>query len=131
MKNEKKVKLNMDYTLLVIVVFLLAFGLVMLYSTSAYSSYLENDGDSAWYLKNQAKNTVLGIIAMLAVAFIDYRFWKRFAVLGYVLSLVLVFLVLSPLGIEANGARRWIGIEGVISFQPAEFAKIAMILFLA
>jgi len=121
----------MDYTLLVIVVVLLAFGLVMLYSASAYSSYLENNGDSTWYLRNQAKNTVLGLVAMFIVLLFDYHFWKRFAVLGYILSLVLVVLVMTPLGIEANGARRWIGIEGVISFQPAEFAKLAMILFLA
>ena len=131
MKEEKKIKWNIDYTLLVIVVVLLAFGLVMLYSTSAYSSYVENNGDSTWYLRNQAKNTAIGVVAMLIVALFDYRFWKRFAVLGYILSIGLVFLVMTPLGIEANGARRWVGIEGVISFQPAEFAKIAMILFLA
>ncbi len=116
---------------MVTVVVLLAFGLVMLYSTSAYSSYIENDGDSAWYLRNQAKNTILGVIAMFAVSMFDYKFWKKFAVLGYIVSLVTIFLVLSPIGIEANGARRWIGIEGVISFQPAELAKLAMILFLA
>ncbi len=121
----------MDYTLLVIVVVLLAFGLVMLYSTSAYSSYLENNGDSTWYLRNQAKNTIIGIVAMFIVTRFDYHFWKRFAVLGYLVSLVCIFLVLTPLGIEANGARRWLGIEGVISFQPAELAKLAMILFLA
>lgn len=121
----------MDYTLLVIVIVLLAFGLVMLYSTSAYSSYIENNGDSTWYLRNQAKNTVLGIVAMFIVTRFDYHFWKKFALLGYVVSIVCIFLVLTPLGIEANGARRWLGIEGVISFQPAELAKLAMILFLA
>lgn len=131
MDRDKKIKLNMDYTLLVIVVVLLAFGLVMLYSASAYSSYLENNGDSTWYLRNQAKNTVIGLVGMFIVLLFDYHFWKRFAVLGYILSLILVGLVVTPLGIEANGARRWIGIEGVISFQPAEFAKLAMILFLA
>lgn len=131
MRREKNAKWNIDYTLLVIVVVLLAFGLVMLYSTSAYSSYMENNGDSTWYLRNQAANTVIGLAAMFVVMLFDYHFWKHFAVLGYIVSAVCILLVLTPLGIEAKGAKRWIGIKGVISFQPAELAKLAMILFLA
>ncbi|MGN0387312.1 MAG: FtsW/RodA/SpoVE family cell cycle protein [Suilimivivens sp.] len=118
-----------DYTLLFIVLFLLGFGLVMLYSTSSYEASMEM-GDSAYYLKKQMAATVLGLIAMMVVANIPYHFWERFAFLGYVVSVVLILLVLTPLGIEANGARRWINVFG-ISLQPAEVAKLAMILFLA
>lgn len=118
-----------DYTLLFIVLFLLGFGLVMLYSTSSYEASMEM-GDSAYYLKKQVASTVLGLIVMMVVANIPYHFWERFAFLGYVVSVVLILLVLTPLGIEANGARRWINVFG-ISLQPAEVAKLAMILFLA
>ena len=118
-----------DYTLLFIVLFLLGFGLVMLYSTSSYEASMEM-GDSAYYLKKQVASTVLGLIVMMVIANIPYHFWERFAFLGYVVSVVLILLVLTPLGIEANGARRWINVFG-ISLQPAEVAKLAMILFLA
>ena len=118
-----------DYTLLFIVLFLLGFGLVMLYSTSSYEASMEM-GASAYYLKRQVASTVLGLIVMMVIANIPYHFWERFAFLGYVVSVVLILLVLTPLGIEANGARRWINVFG-ISLQPAEVAKLAMILFLA
>ena len=118
-----------DYTLLFIVLFLVGFGLVMLYSTSSYEASMEM-GDSAYYLKKQVASTVLGLIVMMVIANIPYHFWERFAFLGYVVSVVLILLVLTPLGIEANGARRWINVFG-ISLQPAEVAKLAMILFLA
>ena len=118
-----------DYTLLFIVLFLLGFGLVMLYSTSSYEASMEM-GDSAYYLKKQVASTVLGLIVMMVIANIPYHFWERCAFLGYVVSVVLILLVLTPLGIEANGARRWINVFG-ISLQPAEVAKLAMILFLA
>ena len=118
-----------DYTLLFIVLFVLGFGLVMLYSTSSYEASMEM-GDSAYYLKKQVASTVLGLIVMMVIANIPYHFWERFAFLGYVVSVVLILLVLTPLGIKANGARRWINVFG-ISLQPAEVAKLAMILFLA
>ncbi len=116
-----------DYTLLFIVLFLLGFGLVMLYSTSSYEASIEM-GDSAFYLKNQLRSTLIGLGAMLVVANIPYHFWERFAVLGYLVSMVLILLVLTPLGVERNGARRWLDVG--ISVQPAEIAKLGMILFL-
>ena len=68
-----------DYTLLFIVLFLLGFGLVMLYSTSSYDASLQYDGDSAYFLKKQLFSTILGLVAMMVVANIPYYFWKRFA----------------------------------------------------
>lgn len=118
-----------DYTLLFIVLFLLGFGLVMLYSTSSYDASLQYDGDSAYFLKKQLFSTILGLVAMMVVANIPYYFWKRFANLGYAASVVLILLII-PFGIEANGAKRWLRVAG-ISIQPAEIAKLGMILFLA
>ncbi|MBR5596799.1 MAG: cell division protein FtsW [Lachnospiraceae bacterium] len=120
-----------DYSLLFVVLFLLGFGLVMVYSASSYDASTSKsfNYDAAYFLKKQAFAAVLGIVVMFAVAFVPYRFWERFAFLGYGVSLVLIFLVLTPLGIEANGARRWLNLG--ISVQPAEIAKLAIILFLA
>lgn len=118
----------MDYSLLFIVLFLLGFGLIMVYSTSSYEANLDF-GDSAYYLKKQLFATVLGLIAMTVVANIPYHFWEKFAVLGYIVSAVLILLII-PFGHEAGGAKRWIYI-GPISLQPAEVAKLGMILFLA
>lgn len=118
----------MDYSLLFIVLFLLGFGLIMVYSTSSYEANLDF-GDSTYYLKKQLFATILGLIAMIFVANIPYHFWERFAVLGYVVSVVLILLII-PFGHEANGAKRWLYI-GPISLQPAEVAKLCMILFLA
>ncbi len=118
----------MDYSLLFIVLFLLGFGLIMVYSTSSYEANLDY-GDSAYYLKKQLFASILGLVAMIVVSNIPYHFWERFAVLGYIVSAVLILLII-PFGHEAGGAKRWLYI-GPISLQPAEVAKLCMILFLA
>ena len=120
-----------DYSLLFIVLFLLGFGLIMIYSASSYAAF-EEFGDAAHYLKRQAIASVLGLIAMIVVANVPYHFWEKFALPGYLVSAVLIVLVLSPLGVESHKARRWIAIPGTgFNIQPAEVAKLCMILFLA
>ena len=120
-----------DYSLVFIVLFLLGFGLIMVYSASSYEASISEklNYDAAYYLKKQLQSSLMGLVAMFVVSRIPYHFWERFAVLGYAVSVVLILLVLTPLGYEANGARRWLRIG--ISIQPAEIAKLAMILFLA
>ncbi len=120
-----------DYTLIFIILLLLGFGLIMVYSTSSYSASMSSTlhNNPAFYLNKQAFATVFGLVAMAVVAMIPYQFWRRFAGMGYAVSAFLIILVLTPLGYEANGARRWLKIG--ISVQPAEIAKLAMILFLA
>lgn len=118
-----------DYSLLFIVIFLLCFGLVMLYSTSSYNAQIKM-GSSTFYLMKQLRATAIGLVAMILVTRIDYRVWQKFAILGYVISIISILLVLTPLGIENNGARRWVGV-GSLSIQPAELAKLAVIIFLA
>ena len=117
-----------DYTLLFIVLFLLAFGLVMLYSTSAYDANLTYN-DSAYLFRKQIFSTLAGLVVLFIVSHLPYHLWERFAVIGYGVSVALVLLII-PFGIEANGAKRWLRVFG-ISLQPAEVAKLAMILFLA
>lgn len=126
--KKKKHTVFFDYSLLFVVLFLIGFGLVMIYSTSSYTADLTYK-DSAFFLKKQIFATALGLVAMGFFTFVDYHKWERFALFGVIVSIVLILLVLSPLGMEANGARRWLNLG--ISLQPAEVAKIGIILFLA
>ena len=100
---KRKDEYFFDYSLLLVVLFLMGFGLVMIYSASSYDASTSKsfNYDAAYFLKKQAFASVLGIVAMFAVTIIPYRFWERFAFLGYIVSAVLIVLVLTPLGIEA------------------------------
>lgn len=130
-KRKEQSEYFFDYSLLFIVLFLLGFGLIMIYSASSYEAF-EEFGDAAYYLKKQAIAIVVGMAAMIVVANIPYHFWEKFAGLGYVASVILILLVKTPLGIESHGARRWIRIPVIgLQVQPAEVAKLGMILCLA
>ena len=113
---------------MILVLFLVGFGLVMLYSTSAYNGQVKFD-DSAYYLKKQLFATVLGVAAMYVLSCVDYHMLAGLAVPGYLVSLALSSLVLVA-GSSYNGSKRWLAL-GPLSFQPSEFAKLAVILFLA
>lgn len=128
-KKEKGIPF-FDYNLLFIVIFLLCFGLVMLYSSSSYTS-ANRYHDSMHYLKLQIRNILLGIAVMAVMTAIDYRWWKKLGVAAYVVSFLLCILVFVPgIGTSSHGSSRWIGI-GSIQFQPSEVAKIAVIIFMA
>lgn len=127
-KRQQKSESFMDYSLLFIVLFLLGFGMVMVFSTSSYEANLDY-GDSTHYLKQQLFASILGLVVMIVVSNIPYHFWERFAALAYIVSAVLILLII-PFGHESGGATRWLYI-GPISLQVAEVAKVGMILFLA
>ena len=130
-KRKEQSEYFFDYSLLFIVLFLLGFGLVMIYSASSYEAF-QDFADAAYYLKKQLVAIIIGLILMIIVANIPYHFWERFAMLGYVISMALVPLVLTPLGVESHGAKRWVKIPGIgLNLQPAEVAKLCMVLFLA
>ncbi len=130
-KKKEQSEYFFDYSLLFIVLFLLGFGMVMIYSASSYSAF-EEYKDTAYYLKKQLTAVVIGLVLMIIVANIPYHFWEKFALFGYLVAASLIPLVLTPLGVESHGARRWIKIPGLgLNLQPAEVAKIAIILFLA
>lgn len=118
-----------DYSFLFVIIFLICFGFLMLYSASSYSALLKL-GDSAYYLKKQLLATGLGVVAMIFCTFFDYNNYQKMIKLIYYGAILSVFLVLTPLGMEFNGARRWIGI-GPVSIQPAEFVKLAVIITIA
>lgn len=126
-KREKPIK-YFDYSLLFIIIFLVCFGLVMLYSTSSYNGEVKF-GDAAFYLKKQLFATVLGLIAMGMIAKIDYHVWMRFGKAAYLLALALCVSVIF-VGTTVNGSKRWLRL-GPLSFQPSDFAKLCVIIFLA
>ena len=127
-KGKKQRREPFDYSLLLVVLILVGFGLVVLYSTSSWNGQVKF-ADKAYYLKKQFFATSLGLAAMYVVSGIDYHRWERLAWLGYLLSLVLSTAVLF-FGDEYNGSKRWLSI-GPLSFQPSEFAKLAVIVLLA
>lgn len=127
--RKKKVVQYFDYSLLAVIVFLMCFGLVMLYSTSAYSAQVKF-GDGMYFFKRQALFSVVSFVAMLIVAKINYRIYPRHAKMLYFFSFLLMALVKTPLGISAYGARRWISLPFGQQLQPAEVTKIAVILFI-
>ena len=115
-----------DRSLIFIVLFLVVFGLIMIYSASAYSAV--RSGEKAnFYLMKQLQATLVGLVVMIVISKIDYHRFRKYAWPAYFISLVLIVLVLTPLGMTINGARRWLNLG--LALQPAEVAKLGMILF--
>ena len=130
---------GLDTNMIVITMFLIIFGLIMVYSASYYKCSITKafNYDSMHFLKNQALMSIVGLIAMLVVSNINYHFWKKEPIvfLAVALSIGLTLILLTrffgeghPLNltITANGATRWVKF-GPISFQVAEPVKIAVI----
>ena len=129
--NSEKEKSYIDYSMIFVVFFLICFGLIMVYSTSSYEASMSTltDNDPAYYLKKQLFASIMGIGVMVVAALVPCRLYEKFSLPAYLVSIGLIVLVLTPLGYEANGARRWLRIG--ISVQPAEIAKLAIIILSA
>ncbi len=132
-KNKKSFSsfLNnpIDFTLLIVILLLLAIGLIMVLSASSPSA-LSESGDSYKYFSKQLLFAIMGIIAMLFISKIDYRFYRKFYKHAWIISLILLALVLV-MGKNINGSKRWIYLTETLSFQPSELVKILMIVFYA
>ncbi|MBE3596279.1 MAG: stage V sporulation protein E [Hydrogenibacillus sp.] len=121
---------GVDASLTVAVLGLILIGVVMVYSSSAAIAAHEF-GDPFYYAKRQALFAVIGLIAFFTAANVDYGRYREHARTLLFLALALLMLVLVPgIGVVRGGARSWIGI-GAFSLQPSEFAKLALIVFLA
>ncbi len=119
-----------DTLLFLAVVALVGIGLVMIYSASSATAYAQ-DGDTAYFVKRQFVWLVVGVAAAYGAYRIDYHKLKSAAPYILVASILSLLLVLVPhVGLVVNGARRWIGIHS-FSFQPSEFAKLALVVYLA
>ncbi len=119
------------YPLLLAVMALTAIGIVMVYSASSVRSYF-NDADPAAQGVEQIVWAGIGLTGLIVASRIDFRHLRYLAIPIFVITLALLVAVLIPsIGAELNGSRRWIVIPGVGSLQPAEFAKLAVVLYLA
>jgi cell division protein FtsW len=129
-RNKRKTSIfqfglyGLDTNLLAVLFFIMALGLIMVYSASYYSSGIS-------LLKSQVIYTLIGIAAMILVTNFDYHIWSHFSVIGYLLCIVLILLLKVPgLGVTVKGATRWLRV-GPLQFQVAEPIKLIMIIFMA
>jgi cell division protein FtsW len=119
------------YPLLLAVIALTALGIVMVYSASSVRSYFSTADPAAQGLE-QLVWAGIGLVGLLVASRVDFRHMRYLAIPFYVITLLLLVAVLVPgIGSEINGSRRWIVIPGLGSLQPAEFAKLAIVLYLA
>ncbi len=133
--GRKKAYRTYDYGLMILTVFMVAIGLVFLYSTSSYTS-TQKFGYATFYLKRQASYAVIGVIAMLVISFIDYKVYiDKLSIFNirpiYGLYLICIGLQIAVLifGEDIYGAKRWLDIPKIGSFQPSEVTKICVIIF--
>ena len=118
-----------DYNLLAVVIILICFGLVMLYSASSYEAATKL-GDDMYYFRRQALISLGSVAVALLISRMDYHLFLKWSPYLFGLSLVLMAMVkYTSFGVEAGGAKRWLKLG--IQFQPSEIAKIAVILFLS
>ena len=118
-----------DLWLILLTVVLVTFGTVMIFSASYYKSISEA-GDPYAYLKRQLMWVAVGFVAMWVLSKIDYHIWGKLYKVIPILCIGLLALIFTPLGIEVNGAVRWIG-AGPITIMPGEIAKMGLIIFVA
>jgi cell division protein FtsW len=117
-----------DYSLLFVTIFVVGFGLIMIYSTSSYTAQMDY-GSSEYYFFKQLKFTAIGFVVMYITYRIDYHIWRKFAPYIFLASIALI-LALIPFGTEVNGATRWIRFGG-IGVQPSDVAKFAEIIMVS
>jgi len=119
-----------DIFLFITVFVLVGIGIAMSYSASAVFS-VKTFGDSFYFLKRQILWFVLGFIALLVFQEIDYRIYVKYTKILLIVSFVLLILVFVPvIGHSAKGSLRWIGFD-FLRFQPSEFVKVCMVIYLA
>ncbi len=118
-----------DYVLTLSLLLLCVFGGIFVYSASNYVA--ERDyGDKFYFLKKQTIGYLIGFFAFIVTSLFDYTKLKKFSLTAMVGSLILLALVLTPLGKEAYGAKRWLGF-GSLTIQPSEIAKLCLVVFIA
>lgn len=124
----------MDITFFILVMVLLTFGLIMLFSASYAYAYYRYGGDSFRFIRKQAFFAVVGVVGMLVISKIDYHILKKFTYWVFGICLVLLVIVLifpaGDGGEGLNGAKRWLSL-GFTTIQPSELMKFGIILLFA
>lgn len=119
-----------DYNLVAVIVFLMCFGLVMLYSSSSYEGMTEM-GDAMYFFKRQGLFSAVSLLWMLGISKIDYHYYAKVSTVAYLIAMFMMGLVyFTPLGITRNSARRWLKFPVIGQIQPSEIMKIAIVIFI-
>ena len=119
-----------DYLLALTVFLLCLFGIVMISSASIVISQ-ERFNNNFYYVTHQLISLAVGLVGLIIAYFIDYRFWKKIALILFLISLILLLAVFIPgIGKSFGGAHRWLGL-GNFLFQPSELVKLTFIIYLA
>ncbi len=119
---------TVDRPMLIVILFLVSFGSVMVFSASyayAYSRY----GDSTYFIQKQLGFVIIGLLAMIVISHVNYKMIKAFSLPIYGVTVLLLVLVLL-IGVAAQAAQRWLQV-GPISVQPSEIMKVALVLAIA
>ena len=117
-----------DYAMVVIILMLLCFGLVMVFSASSANAHYMY-GDATYFFKRQVLYAAFGLLLMWLSSRFPLKAIKQYTNRLFVVSIVLLLLV-PVIGVEVNGAKRWLGFGG-FTFQPSEIAKLTLVMFLA
>jgi cell division protein FtsW len=129
--NLQRERHEPEYGILVATVALAAIGILMVYSSSAMKSFLQRD-DTFAIVGPQIQWAALGVITMLLMMRVDYRYLRLISVPLFIIALIGLVLVFVPgLGITVGGAARWIKLGPLPAVHPAEFAKLALVVYLA
>ncbi len=121
-----------DFVILVVVVALAAIGILMVYSSSAMKGYLSQDADTFATVGPQIQWAILGLIAMVLMMRVDYRYLRLVSLPLYLIAIVLLVLVFVPqFNIVVGGSARWLRLGPLPVIHPAEIAKLALVIYLA
>ena len=128
-ESRELAKGPIDMPFFLLVMLLMGIGLVMLFSASFPWAYYKGWGP-AYYLIRQSIFAAMGVSTMLLIGKINYQRFRGLAKLGLMAAIVLLVLVLIPgIGQTRNNATRWLGIGDILTFQPSEIAKFAVVLY--
>lgn len=121
-----------DYWLLTIILIMVMFGTIMVFSSSFAIGVREEGGDGYYFLTRHVVYLMIGLAGMLIAMSIDYHVWRKVALPGLLIVMVVLLgmVVFPSIAPEVWGASRWVQI-GPVSLQPSEFAKLGLILYLA
>ena len=102
----------------------------MVASASSYHALIDYN-DSNYLFNRQLIFALAGVVAMVGISIIDYRKLKKWSYLAFIVSAILLLLVVTPLGVTVNGAKRWLGFGTTFRFQPSEIMKPVLVLAIA
>lgn len=128
----KSIIRNYDYSLLVAYIFICLFSLVMVYSSSMVIAIQRFNQSGTYFFHSQLKSFIISFILLIFVSFIPYQWYKtkQFLLFIIISMFVLVFSV-KIIGNSVNNAKSWIDIFGILNFQPSEYAKLGLVLYIS